>query len=404
MSPLGQPILRFPIPVPPWIFRLEILSRSTLYVFVLHMTYVVLHSVCISVPLFQVPRIPPSWPPTDEGSVVASESRSSRSGSPLPEVDNTDTSAVHLGKHKMILALHARLAAVFPEAFHVKETLLPYYELSADSNPCPLLRVDPDLSHTWFIPPPGPRDTFGYWTSAAKLPPNKKSLSPPYSEIKQLPRPPVFHVPDSDLKKLFESPVKEKVYLDVNVFDSASVNVKTSPHALIDAHLRASLFERHTTDAYMRMLVTLSDCAAGASLAVGPSEALSLLPELARQAALANARLGQSLTAAYVGNTVALRDHVLDKFVVPTRTGETLRGGGFNTERLFGPLPESFATLLDAHHGSGLRCKLKPASSSTSSVASASLPTTRSGSSAGLPFSKRSYTAFPSYKGGFPVI
>ena len=303
----------------------------------------------------------------------------------------------------MILALHARLAEVFPEEFHIKEKQLPYYESSADSSPHPLLHVDPDLAHTWFIPPPKAPDTVGYWTSAAKLPPNKKSLSPPSSEVKQLPRPPVFYVPDGDLRKLFESPVKEKVYLDMNVFDTAAVSVKTSPHALLDAHLRASLFERHATDAYMRLLVALSDCAAGVSTTVSPSEALSLLPELARQAALANARLGQSLTAAFVGNTVALRDHVLEKFVVPTRTGETLRGGCFTTERLFGHLPESFASLLDASHGGSFRCKLKSSSSSSQyfrpSAATTSRPAKRPGSSRGLPYAERASVPVAAPKG-----
>ena len=157
-----------------------------------------------------------------------------------------------------------------------------------------------------------------------------------------------------------------------------------------------SLQENFTTDAYMRILVDLSNCAAGTSTSVSPSEALSLIPEVARQAALANARLEQSLTAAYVGNIVALRDVVISKFVVPVRTLEMLRGGDFSTDMLFGPLPEHFANLLDASHGSLYRCKSKYAGAAYApqtprSTSTPSLAGKRPGSSRGLPRAKRTH-------------
>ena len=84
--------------------------------------------------------------------------------------------------------------------------------------------------------------------------------------------------------------------------------------------------------------------------------AIELLPGVVRQAAMANARTGQSLSAGYVGNLVNLRDAVLGRFTVPKRTQEILRGGDFTGDSLFAPLPESFSFLLDTVSGAELRC------------------------------------------------
>ena len=100
----------------------------------------------------------------------------------------------------------------------------------------------------------------------------------------------------------------------------------------------------------------LSDCVTGASKTVSQLEAIELLPGVVRQAAMANARAGQSLSAGYVGNILALRDVVLGRFSVPKRTKEFLRGGDFSGDTLFSPLPESFSSLLDTVSGAELRC------------------------------------------------
>ena len=297
-------------------------------------------------------------------------------------------------KQKAMLALHSRLADIYPDDFHYKETNLPYWE-SASEKPFPLLIVDPELENTWLRPTPAQDEEYGYWKTADKLPPSKTTLVPPKSDRKQLNRPKYFHIPDESLGDLLLAPVREKVFLPPNIFDSPSVSVKASPHALLDNHLRTSLLENFTTDSYLRLLVDLSNCAAGTSSSVSPSEAASLLPEVAKQAALANARLQQSLTASYVGNTVALREYVLSSFEVPQRTQEYLRGGDFTTRSLFSPVPNSFISILDSAHGSEFRCTIK--SSGSSYVATPkpaapprSVPRKRSGSARGYPRSKRS--------------
>ena len=311
-------------------------------------------------------------------------------------------------KRKLVLALHTRLAELFPDSFHYKETHLPYWESSSDA-PFPLLCVDPDLEGTWLRPPPSVEDEFyGHWetNNKLKLPPAKSSLVPPQSGKQQLRRPAYFHVPDVELKSLLEAPPRDKVFLPPNLFDRSSVSVKSSPIALLDAHLRTSLLESYTAESYMKILVELSNCAAGTSRdssahntpVVGASEAVSMLPEVARQAAEATARSQQSLSAAFVTGTIALREYVLHNFEVDSRTLMYLRGGDFATASLFGPLPEHFSTLLDSPHNGDLRCTSKSsgssfASQSTSSFASTSFNTPTHRPATSMPPQKRTAAA-----------
>ena len=308
---------------------------------------------------------------------------------------NLEDSATTTARHKVLLALHTRLAEIYPQDFHFKGTNSEFWD-SASKAPLPELRVDPDLQGTWLRPPPGPDDEFGYWKTSEKikLPPSKTSLTPAGSERKQLQRPKFFHVPDVNLHELLKAPVREKVFLPPNLFDKSSVPIKSSPHCLLDAHIRTSLLENFTTEAYLRILVDLTNCAAGTSSTVTSSEAVSLLPEVTRQAAQANARQQQSSSAAYVGNTLALRDSVLASFKVPPRTVEYLRGGDFACSSLFAPVPESFNSLLDSAHGYEFRCTSKSPEERTGSYGTPSAATSanyrkRPASGRGYPHPKR---------------
>ena len=166
----------------------------------------------------------------------------------------------------------------------------------------------------------------------------------------------------------------DKVHLDLKAFDVADVSVRNAPQAALDVHLRRATLETFTTDAYLQLLFELSECISGASQTVSQLEAIELLSGVVRQAAMANARTGQSLSAGYVGNMVALRDSVLGRFTVPKRTREILRGGDFTGDSLFAPLPESFSSLLDTVSGAELRCtsgSARPKPPPSSHVASA---------------------------------
>lgn len=322
-------------------------------------------------------------PPQDEDG----DDSTARSGSPPLDRDLPETSPATTNDHKVVLALHTRLADVYQDSFYVKQKKLLHWERNT-TVPFPLLCVDPDLDGTWLCPPPKVQDdTYGFWANDVKLPPPKTRLTPPDAEHKYMKRPSYYHVVDEPLKALFGAGIKEKIFLPPNLFDKSSVSV-SSPHALLDVHLQSSLLENFTVDAYMPILSDLINCAAGTSSTVSPSEALSLMPEVARQVSIANARQAQSITSAYVGNMVLLRDHILDKFVVPPRTRDILRGSDFSTESLFGPLPEHFATLLDTSHGSEYRCKSKWSGSTTKPTSSPAVPIKRPNHTGGLPRAK----------------
>ena len=272
-------------------------------------------------------------------------------------------------RNKVVLDLHTRLSSHFPSLFHQDVVDVPYYEEQPPA--APLLVLDPDLSKTWLRPPPKAGDTHGFWSpedqgyqgQGCKLPPNRSHLYPPNTTAKPLSRAPYYHVKDEDLRRKFKAPTMGSVSLDLLVFDKGESSVGSSPLALLESHLRVSLLECYTSDAYLRIVYELAMCAAGTSGSVSREEALDLLPQVVRQSAMANSRCGQSLAAGYVGNVVALRDVVLDRFNTKQRTTNVLRGGDFSGPSLFGPLPESFASLLDTPQGAGYRCRSKPLAS-----------------------------------------
>ena len=267
-------------------------------------------------------------------------------------------------RNKVVLDLHTSLNSHFPSLFHHDMVDVPYYEEQPPA--APLLVIDPDLSKTWLRPPPKAGDTHGYWSpddQGCKLPPNRSHLYPPTASAKPLSRAPYYHVMDEDLRRKFKASTMGSVSLDLLVFDKGESSVGSSPLALLESHLRVSLLECYTSDAYLRIVYELARCAAGTSSSVSREDALDLLPKVVRQSAMANSRCGQSLAAGYVGNVVALRDVVLDRFTTEQRTTNVLRGGDFSGPSLFGPLPESFASLLDTPQGAGYRCRSKPSAS-----------------------------------------
>ena len=265
---------------------------------------------------------------------------------------------------KVVLDLHARFSTHFPSHFHHHVVDVPYYE---DQPPAAsLLVLDPDLDLSWLRPDPGANNTHGYWnpSSELKLPPNRSHLFPPGARGKPLSRAPYYYVADDDLRRKFKVPTLGSVPLDLQVFDKGEASVGSSPLALLESHLRVSMLENYTTDEYLRIALVLAKCATGASDVVPQAVALELLPGVVVQSAMANSRCGQSLSAGYVGNVVALRDVVLDRFTTDERTTNVLRGGDFSGPSLFGPLPESFSALLDTPHGAAkLRCRSKPSAS-----------------------------------------
>ena len=294
----------------------------------------------------------------------------------MNDAPDQEPAPVSARKKRIVADLHTRLAVHFPAYFHHIEEAVPYYEIKSDPA-SPLLIVDPDLDRSWLRPPvPKPDDSFGYWPAATcKLPPTRRTLFPPTTKAKPLGRTPYYHVPDDTLRKTLDSATQmDKVHLDLKAFDVADVSIRNAPQAALDVLLRRAMLENYTTDAYLQLVFELSECISGASQTVTQLEAIELLSGVVRQAAMANARAGQSLSAGYVGNIVALRDTVLGRFTVPKRTMEILRGGDFTGNSLFAPLPESFSSLLDTVSGAELRCTSGSARPKPPSVPVAAVP------------------------------
>ena len=303
-------------------------------------------------------RPPPSWSAADEA--VSRQASPPHDSPAVPDPvfpEDALQASLTISRNKVVLDLHTRLSPFFPSHFHQDEVAVPYYEEQPPR--ASLLVIDPDLSRSWFCPPLSvPTDTHGYWkpSERVKLPPNRSKLFPPNPKVKPLGRAPHYYVADEALREKFQAPTLGSVSLDPQVFDKGEVSVGTSPLALLEAHMRASLLESYTTEAYLQIVFELSKCAAGTSDVVPQVEALELLPQVVKQCAMASARTSQSLAAGYVGNVIALRDLVLDRFTTQPRTINVLRGGHFLGPSLFGPLPESFSALLDTPQGAKYRC------------------------------------------------
>ena len=132
---------------------------------------------------------------------------------------------------------------------------------------------------------------------------------------------------DDVLRRKFRTPSLGSVSLDLQVFNKGGTSVGSSPLALLESHIRVSLLESYTTDAYLRIALVLAKCAPGTSNVL-PAVALELLPGVIIQSALYTSRCGQSLAAGYVGNVIALREVVLDRFTTDVRVALLLTGGG----------------------------------------------------------------------------
>ena len=320
------------------------------------------------------------------------------------EEETPETRSASAKQLKETRLLHDALSSFFPSSFDHKDVQTPYYESHEDSSAHALLKIEPDITNTWFCPTPRyATDTIGYWPEAAKLPPGKRCLLPPDSKKTAPPRAPSYTVVDTELRKMLEAPQMDKVFLEPLVFETTTTSVRKSPHALLDSHLRTGLLEHYTTDAYLRIILDLTKCLSGKSTTVPHDEALDLLPRVVKQAARSNSRAGYSQVAAYTCNKIALRDQVLHQFKEPNpRTGEVLRGSNLLGERLFGPIPESFTAVLNSDQGRGLRCVSKgsyrktPASSASRQWSSRAVPGPPKRRSSGpLPPLKRFQEAAP---------
>ena len=285
---------------------------------------------------------------------------------------------------------HKILGEIFSGSFHSKAQNLPYYK-----NPrgdVPLLKIDPDITGSWFDPPDkeNPTDSTSYWKSSTPFP-RKSRVTPKDYPLKAPPKNPYTHIENEALKQLLEAPIFKSINLDHSAFDVSSVDVTNNPHTNLDALIRSSMMDNFTIDEYLKLLLEIVPKLSLTSTSqVDRQKLLDLAMEVMVIIAECNQRSGQTQVATYVSNKLALRDVVLNRFSSQNTSRDILRGSSFLSHDLFGPLPESFSESLKSSSNKGLRFTRKPFSSHfNSSTRSPFKSTKRPANFLNNPYSKR---------------
>ena len=98
------------------------------------------------------------------------------------------------------------------------------------------------------------------------------------------------------------------------------------------------------------------------------TSSLDFLEKLIALTSLSNQRGVHNQIAAFVSNKIGMRNHVLSKLQVPSKTAQMLRHSNFTCEGTFGDLPEAFLSKFSTMAGGSLVCKPKYRGASTSAA------------------------------------
>ena len=288
---------------------------------------------------------------------------------------------------------YMQLSSVYPQRFRTRDSVVPYYDSmgagGGDSGAVPELLIRPLLSGSWLDPPDvyQPGDTIKYWKPSTPFPRGRSHFNPENFKLAAKSACQYNLVENEDLKKFLKAPPLKTQDLDHAVFDRGSVEVGSNPHSKIDSTLRLALTDSLVNDELFKILFDLAKSfpseLSGGSLA----PKLEMLVSTLGIAAENNQRAGQAILAACITNKLALRDHVLKRYKVPKVTRGILRGSNFQSDKLFGPLPESFRESLLHPSGSKFKCISRSGTSFPSKR-----PFKRS-SSGSYPAAKRSRTS-----------
>ena len=273
---------------------------------------------------------------------------------------------------KKFKKLFCTLNQMYPVKFRVKESVVPYYatmeQAGGGDARVPHLLLKPELKGSWLDPSDRYHqdDSNKIWNNISNIMPKVSRTTPRTFALAAGPACPFYSVNDPDLKRFLTGKPFKKIELDHTLFNKSSVDVGSSPHSTIDALLRKALHDSFINDELFTIVLDV----AGSFVPHLRSPQLSSLETLfssLRICAENNQRSGQSILAALVCNKVALRDVVLRRFSVPDTSRALLRGSDFKSDKLFGPLPESFRETLLHPMGNVYKCKSRNSSPSSSS-------------------------------------
>ena len=324
-------------------------------------------------PIVQAPEDP--WSGED-----ASQDGYYTSGASDGEVDdgrgddnNNDTESIHSlpvnpnsksdERAQYFKKIFYKLHGVYPNRFKVTDSVVPYYKSMSRSNrgdlPVPHLLLDPELKGSWLNPPDKYRggDTVTYFANIQNIIPRVSRFTLKNFTLAAKSPCPYLDISDKSLKKFLKAEPIKKVDLDHTLFDKSSIDVGSTPQSQIDAILRKALTDSLVNDELFKIIF---DLAGSFVTRIGPQDPLSpnldSLFSTLEISAENNQRSGQAILAALVCNKLYLRDHVLKRFSVPEVSRSLLRGSDFKSDKLFGPLPESFRETLLHPMGNVYKC------------------------------------------------
>ena len=258
--------------------------------------------------------------------------------------------------------LFLQLQLQFPDKFVVQNAEGPYYESrhreSGGTDNIPMLLVKPLLSGSWLDPPfkAYPSDTSKFWDDSVQFPSTSR-INPKEYSLAAKRSCPYLKFEDEDLHSFLTGKPFKKISLDTAAFDRSSVDLSGSSASKVDTMLRPALKDSYVNDELLKIMFGLvSSLEPVLRDDLSSSSKLDLLTSCLEMTAENNQRTGQAVLAALVTNKLSLRENVLRRFQVPKYSGTLLKGSDFKSDKLFGPLPESFKASLLTHSGKELRC------------------------------------------------
>ena len=295
--------------------------------------------------------------------------------------------------------LFQNLHAKFPQKFLIKNSEGPYYEArhreaGGMDNNVPTLLIKPVLTGSWFDPPSKAytSDIVQFWDDSITFP-SKGHINPKDYRLAAKKACPYVTFEDDTLNSFFKGQPFKKIPLDTAAFDVSSIELPNVSSSRIDTLLRPALRDSYVNDELLQMLLGLVSSLE--PFLRGDDESshiLDLMLSCLEMTAENNQRSGQAIMASIISNRLAMRDSVLRRFQVPKYTKTILRGSDFKSDKLFGPLPESFKASLLTNNGKELRCTIKKSSTGHFKYRSSVRPSVRPSASTSFKRTLSSYT------------
>ena len=276
-------------------------------------------------------------------------------------------------EHKDIMAT---LVKLFKDNFKIQEqdSVPAAQRLFNLNSSTPRLIIKPSILKGSFLDPPvveGELASTGTWPPATRFPRGIIPYKPGF-KLKPPGRPLDIFIEDPNLRKLLEVPKISEANLDTTVCHTTqAIKVSGTPFPTTDAFQRASLFDvlysEELVNSALRFIPVLKTNLVK-QFGDFNTSSLDFLEKLIGLISLSNQRGIHNQIAAFVANKQGMRNHVLSKLQVPTKTAQMLKNSNFTCEGIFGDLPDYFLSKFATTAGGYLVCKPRHRGASASAV------------------------------------